>query len=92
MGTRSLDNAKRSADRLEPLQEKFPPIFGRNQVGRLFPGIISSKTLANLANRGLGPRYLKSQGRAVYRTEDFLVWLENRSKQVSTNEQTWEDA
>ncbi len=70
--------------------KNLPPVFGRNEVQRLFPGVISPKSLANLANKGKGPKFLKNGRLAVYMTADFVDWLKDRAKPVSTSDQKWE--
>ena len=55
----------------------------------ILPGVITPKTLANLANSGMGPKFLKSGNRCIYLTADVLEWLEKRGKLVSTEEQQW---
>jgi len=67
----------------------LPPFFGRNEGKKLFPGVISEKTLANMANQGIGPRYFKNGRLCIYRMVDFLDWLKSRAKTVSTAEQAW---
>jgi len=74
---------------IKKIAASLPPIFGRSAVDSLLPGIISSKTLANLANRGEGPRYTKMDRHCVYDRDDFLEWLQSRGKLVSTREQGW---
>lgn len=69
----------------------LPVAFGRAEVSKLFPGVISEKTLANLANQGIGPRYFKNGRLCIYRTADFVEWLQARAKTVSTADQTWDE-
>ena len=71
-------------------QKALPPIFGRSEVERLFPGVISPKTLANMAHKGEGPKFVRNGRLAVYLTADFLDWLKARSKPVSTEDQKWD--
>ncbi len=75
---------------VEKILKSLPPTFSRTEVGKLFPGIISPKTLANMANKGEGPRFYKAGRHCIYVTEDFLLWLKSRSKPVSTSEQRFE--
>jgi len=59
--------------------EKFwgSPFFVRSEVKRLTGGLVSPKTLANLAWSNEGPAFRKIRGRAVYDTAEFIVWLRN---------------
>lgn len=66
---------------LDMLKQECPPMFGRTSVPRLFPGIISEKTLANLACRGEGPPFLKMARRVIYERESFIQWLEGELEQ-----------
>ena len=60
--------------------EKYPPRFGHQTVAELFPGIVSSKQLANLASRGEGPPYLVVRRRVTYERESFLRWLDEQAR------------
>lgn len=63
------------------LKEKLaalPEIFSRSMVETLMPGVISSKTLANLQWRGAGPPYHKLGRKVIYEKSAFLDWLINR--------------
>jgi hypothetical protein len=71
------------------VQDQLPRFFGRNEVAKILPGVITPKTLANLANSGMGPKFLKSGNRCIYLTVDVLEWLERRGKLISTEEQQW---
>jgi len=62
----------------------LPPFIGRAEVSKYFPGILTPKTLANLASRGLGPPYFKVGRKVVYRTEDLLEWLSSRAIEIKT--------
>lgn len=58
------------------IAEQFPPVIARKEVGRVFGGIISPKTLANHDALGTGPRHrYQVNGHVVYRREDLLTWL-----------------
>jgi hypothetical protein len=71
------------------IQDQLPKFFGRHEVAKILPGVIAPKTLANLANSGMGPKFLKSGNRCIYLTADVLEWLEKRGKFISTDEQQW---
>jgi hypothetical protein len=71
-----------------------PEFLSRTEVATwlsLHPG-----TLANMAARGCGPKFVRTghlQGRALYRREDVLAWLESNvegrnAKAVSLGNQT----
>ena len=42
---------------IDNLRRELPAVFGRQAVGKLIPGIISEKSLANLAVNDEGPPY-----------------------------------
>ena len=66
---------------LKDLIPKLPPLIARDRVAEYLGGVISAKTLANLDSLGDGPSGRMRIGRKiVYRTEDLLEWLEQRSK------------
>ncbi len=68
---------------IEKLEETLPVVFGRTEVEKLLPGIINSKTLANLDSAGTGPATYYKQGRKVfYERETFLEWLGKRVKKI----------
>ena len=61
------------------LKNELPPIFAREEVDRLFGGLVSRGYLANLDCIGEGPPRLKMGGRKVgYLREPFLEWLGRR--------------
>lgn len=69
-----------TSDLFSQLKEELPVAFGRTAVEQLLPGIISSKTLANLDSQGLGPKNRYTQGRKVfYRREEFIEFLMERT-------------
>lgn len=68
---------------LEKLTKALPPVFGRPAVTALFPGIITSKTLANLDSSGDGPPRYQTGGRVFYEREEFLTWLGKRIREVA---------
>lgn len=71
-------------DLFDRWQANLPPAFGRTSIDQLFPGIITSKTIANLDSLGLGPKGRYTQGRKVlYEKEAFLDWLRDRIRQVN---------
>ncbi len=68
---------------IEKLSNSLPVVFGRTEVDKLLPGIINSKTLANLDSAGAGPSTYYKQGRKVfYEREVFLEWLAKRVKKI----------
>jgi hypothetical protein len=60
----------------------LPPRFGRKAVETLFPGIISSKTLARLDSEGKGPDRYRYRRKVVYEKKSFLQWLEKDFRQL----------
>jgi predicted DNA-binding transcriptional regulator AlpA len=58
---------------------KLPPIISRDHVEKLLGGVISSKTLANNDSLGEGPKRMRIGRKVVYRTEDLLEWLAQRT-------------
>jgi len=69
---------------VKDILQHLPPLIGRSEVHKFFPGILTPKTLANLASQGLGPPYFKIGRKIVYRTEDLLDWLQSRAVEVRT--------
>ena len=60
------------------LREKLsalPVVFGRSVIEKLMPGVISSKTLANLQWLGKGPAYFKRGAKSI--TKDPHRFKEN---------------
>jgi predicted DNA-binding transcriptional regulator AlpA len=68
---------------LSNLQDKLPPMIARDHVEQLLGGVISAKRLANLDSLGEGPKRMRIGKKVVYRTEDLLEWLEQRSKELN---------
>ena len=72
-----------TSDLFSQLKEELPVAFGRTAVDQLLPGIISSKTLANLDSLGRGPKNRYTQGRKVfYRREEFIDFLMERTSKL----------
>jgi len=65
---------------LERLRTELPPVFGRPAIDKLLPGVITQKTLANLAALGEGPEYKMVRRRCVYDRDVFLEWLEGQTR------------
>lgn len=64
------------ADVFDQMAERWPaPGFTRGEVARVTGGLISGKTLANLASLGEGPPMSKLRGRAYYEVGPFIQWL-----------------
>jgi hypothetical protein len=69
-------NTSTKTDVFTKMAEAWPaPGFTRGEVGRVTGGLISGKTLANLASLGEGPPMLKLRGRAYYEVRPFIQWL-----------------
>jgi len=63
---------------------ELPPFFARQKVAEFFPGVVSPKTLANLASRGEGPPFIKTGRKIIYETQAFIAWLKKRGVEVKT--------
>ena len=72
----------RSNELIERLKKDLPTAFGRTAVDQLLPGILSSKTLANLGSAGEGPKYFKHGKKVIYERDSFLAWLSKRIRKV----------
>ena len=59
----------------EQLYKQLPNVFGRKAVNDLLPGVISSKTLANLDSLGKGPEFVKAGRSVLYTRDSFVPWL-----------------
>ena len=64
---------------LSRLHKELPPVFARQEVGRLPGGLISPAYLANLDCLKLGPKSVRIGRKVGYFREDFLEWLEARA-------------
>jgi len=64
------------------LDKSLPVAFGRTEVEKLLPGIISSKALANLSSAGEGPPSYRHGRKICYEKASFLAWLSKRVKRV----------
>jgi len=58
------------------LKDYYPPIIGRSQIEKFFPGILNSKTLANLESQGIGIRKYKLGKKVFYSIDDILNYIE----------------
>ena len=67
---------------LDVWDKSLPPAFGRSEIEVLLPGIISSKTLANLESMGSGPPSYRNGRRVFYERGSFLTWLSTRIRRV----------
>lgn len=76
---------------LKFLADKLPTVISRPAIAKFLPDVIAPKTLANLAAKGQGPRFIKCGRIALYKTSDLLAWLEKRSHPISTSEQSWDE-
>jgi len=71
-----MPDKKKSGTNIEKLlSEQLPNVFGRKAIPHLLPGIISSKSLANLQSLGQGPEAIKAGRTVIYTKEKFLPWL-----------------
>ena len=71
---------------LKNILSELPPIFGRKAVERLMPGIISSKTLANLHSMGKGPRSSRIGRTVCYARSEFVEWLLQSSRSIGIDD------
>ena len=69
---------EKNEDLIQHLSKGLPQAFGRSAIEKLLPGIISSKTLANLDSAGLGPPSYKCGRKVIYEKGAFLEWLNKR--------------
>jgi hypothetical protein len=67
-----------SFDLIEKLKEELPIVFARKEIERLLPGVVSSKTLANLSSQGTGPPSYRHGRTVIYNRDSFLEWLRKR--------------
>lgn len=63
---------------LSTLYRTLPPAFSRQEASKLFCGLYTSGSLANLDSQGKGPKTIKLGRKVVYIREDFIEWLEAR--------------
>lgn len=57
------------------MHEHLPPYFCRADVDKVTNGIVSSKTLANLASSNAGPTAHYMGRKCVYIKDEFLEWF-----------------
>lgn len=63
---------------LMKVKDWYPPIIGRSQIEKFFPGVLNAKTLANYEAQGLGiPKY-KVGKKVCYFIEDILIYINNK--------------
>jgi hypothetical protein len=74
------DDRGKKMENLKKILSELPPVFGRQAIEQLLPGIISSKTLANLHSLGLGPECYKLGRTVLYDREIFVSWLLKKLK------------
>lgn len=67
---------------LSMIAKDIPPMFGRDEVKRLFGGLIAPGHLANLDCIGEGPPRIRIGRRVGYLREPFLEWLGRRMESV----------
>ena len=63
---------------VKKLEAELPPLFAREVVPKLIPGIFSSQTLSNLTSQKKDPPTIKVGRKACYERESFLQWLATR--------------
>ena len=67
---------------IEQLEQNLPLAFGRTEIEKLIPGVISSKSLANLSSLGEGPPSYRHGRKVFYERQAFLEWLSSRINKV----------
>ena len=67
------------------LKAELPPLFGREVVPKLIPGVFSHQTLSSLSSQKKGPPMIKVGRKACYERDSFLQWLETRIKNGGNN-------
>ena len=61
------------------MKEKWPSaIVARHQIGLFTGGLISPKTMANLAAAGKGPDYFRTERNSAYDVDVFCEWFQKR--------------
>jgi hypothetical protein len=65
-------------DLIEKLKKELPIVFARKEIEHLLPGLISSKSLANLSSQGKGPPSYHHGRTVIYDRDVFLDWLSKR--------------
>ena len=64
---------------LSYLLDELPPVVARKEVRRLLGGMVHPRTLANLDSLGEGPKRFYLGRAVVYKREDLVAWLEERT-------------
>ena len=67
---------------IEKLRTTLPPVFGRTEINRLFPGILHNKTQANRDSCGEGCPHYKMGRKVFYDRDVFLEWFEKKIKKI----------
>lgn len=70
-----------TAEVIKKLKSELPPIFGRQAVPTLLPGIFKIQTLNNLHAQKQGPPSIRIGRKSVYERNSFLAWLETRMRE-----------
>jgi len=66
---------------VEKISEALPPIFTRSVAVSNLGGLLGAKTLANIDNRGEGPKSRVRVGKKVlYERDAFIDWLKRYYK------------
>jgi len=63
------------------LLESLPPFVSRQDIQKVFGSIISPKTMATYDSIGIGCKHVKIGRKVVYKTSDFVEWMEDRATQ-----------
>ncbi len=63
----------------DEIRPQLPCLLTRKDIRKYFGDIISPKYVANLDYQNLGPAKIYINGKAVYKTDDFIAWLEART-------------
>jgi hypothetical protein len=65
--------------------DSTPKRLSRREIAELLTNAgypIAPATLATMATRGGGPRYVRFNGRALYDVQESLRWAESRATEV----------
>lgn len=63
---------------IEQMRTNLPVAFGRQSIDHLLPGVLTSKTLANMSSKGEGPPFFRQGRKVMYERDTFLEWLHQR--------------
>ncbi len=62
----------------DEIRPQLPHLLTRKDIKKYFGDIISPKYVANLDYQNQGPAKMYINRKAVYKTDEFIAWLEAR--------------